>query len=116
MLTVSEGAGRPPVVLNVARGTFKSTAPNQPLQIDASLGAPQAAPLELTGTMGSFDGWMRGLPGNIDVQGSFGGGKIAIKGSVDAKGTSAADHARGTGRRGSVPTSPAAAVGRSLCR
>lgn len=87
MLTVSEGAGRPSVVLNVARGSFKSTAANQPLQIDASLSAPQATPLELTGTIGSFDGWMRGLPGNIDVQGSFGGGKIAIKGSIGTKGT-----------------------------
>jgi len=86
-LTISEGAGRPAVVLSVARGSFKSTAPNQPLQMDASLGAPQAAPLELTGTIGSFDGWMRGLPGNIDVQGGFGGGKIAIKGSIGTKGT-----------------------------
>jgi len=88
VLTVSEGAGRPAVVLNVARGTFKATAANQPLQIDASLGAPQAPPLELTGTIGSFDGWMRGLPGNIDVQGAYGGGKIAIKGSIGSKGTS----------------------------
>ena len=30
---------------------------------------------------------MRGLPGNIDVQGGFGGGKIAIKGGVGVKGT-----------------------------
>ncbi len=86
-LTISEGAGKPALVLNVARGSFKSTAANQPLQIDASIGAPQGTPLELTGTMGSFDGWMRGLPGNIDLQGSFGGGKIAIKGSVGSKGT-----------------------------
>jgi uncharacterized protein involved in outer membrane biogenesis len=86
-LTVSEGAGRPAVVLNVARGTFKSTAAHQPLQMDASVGAPQATPLELTGTIGSFDGWMRGLPGNIDVQGGYGGGKIAIKGSIGTKGT-----------------------------
>ena len=50
----------------------------------------ESAPLELTGTAGSFDGWMRGLPGNIDVQGGFGGGKIAIKGSVNAKGTNLA--------------------------
>ena len=86
-LTVSEGAGRPAVVLNVARGSFKSTAANQPLQMDASVSAPQATPLELTGTIGSFDGWMRGLPGNIDVQGGYGGGKIAIKGSIGTKGT-----------------------------
>ena len=86
-LTVSEGGGRPPVVLTIASGTFKSSAPNQPLQIDAKLGPPQATPLEITGTIGSFDGWLRGLPGNIDVQGGFGGGRIAIKGSVGTKGT-----------------------------
>jgi uncharacterized protein involved in outer membrane biogenesis len=87
VLTIAEGAGRPAVVLEVASGTFKSTAPNQPLQIDARLAAPQAAAFTLTGTVGTFDGWMRGLPGNIDVQGGFGGGKIAIKGSVGIKGT-----------------------------
>jgi uncharacterized protein involved in outer membrane biogenesis len=87
VLTVSEGAGRPPVVLEVASGTFKSSAANQPMQIETRFGAPQATQLELTGTIGSFDGWMRGLPGNIDVQGGYGGGKIAIKGSIGAKGT-----------------------------
>jgi uncharacterized protein involved in outer membrane biogenesis len=87
VLTIAEGAGRPPVVLEVASGTFKSSAPNQPLQMDARLASPQAAAFALTGTIGSFDGWIRGLPGNIDLQGSFGGGKIAIKGSVGIKGT-----------------------------
>ena len=87
MLTIAEGQGRPPVVLDIASASFKSQAPNQPLQIEAQLGAPRATPLELAGTLGSFDGWMRGLPGNIDVQGGFGGGKIAIKGSIGAKGT-----------------------------
>ena len=87
VLTIAEGQGRPPVVLEIAAATFKSPAPNQPLQLEGKFSAPQATPLELTGTAGSFDGWMRGLPGNIDVQGGFGGGKIAIKGSVDAKGT-----------------------------
>jgi uncharacterized protein involved in outer membrane biogenesis len=86
-LTVAEGGGRPPVVLTVASGTFKSSAPNQPLQIEAKLGAPQATALEITGAIGSFDGWLRGLPGNIDVQGGFGSGKIAIKGSIGTKGT-----------------------------
>src|SRR5260221_8142901 len=73
--------------MEVANGTFKSSAANQPLQMDVRLAAPQAAAFALTGTIGSFDGWMRGLPGNIDLQGSFGGGKIAIKGSVGIKGT-----------------------------
>ena len=87
VLTIAEGAGRPPVVLEVPTATFRSSAPNQPLQIEGRFAAPQATPLELTGTAGSFDGWMRGLPGNIDLQGGLGGGKIAIKGGVGIKGT-----------------------------
>ena len=87
-LTIVEGAGRPPVVLEVANATLRSSASNQPLQIEGRFGAPLASSLTLTGSAGSFDGWMRGLPGNIDVQGGFGEGKIAIKGSVGVKGTS----------------------------
>src|SRR6185436_3971153 len=86
-LTISEGAGRPAAVLQVASASFKSNAPNQALQVEAQLGAPRATPLEITGTLGSFEGWLRGVPGNIDVQGGFGGGKIAIKGSIGGKGT-----------------------------
>lgn len=87
VLTIADGGGRPPVVLEVATATLKSSAPNQPLQFEGRFGAPQAQPFTLTGTAGSFDGWMRGLPGNIDVQGSFGDGKISIKGGVGVKGT-----------------------------
>ena len=87
VLTIAEGAGRPPVVIEVPNATFRSSAPNQPMQIEGRFAAPKATPLDLTGTAGSFDGWMRGLPGNIDVQGGFGGGKIAIKGGVGVKGT-----------------------------
>lgn len=88
VLTIGEGPGRPSVVLEVPRATLRSPAANQPLQIDARLAAPQGgAPLDLTGTAGTFDGWMRSLPGNIDVQGNFGGGKIAIKGGIGVKGT-----------------------------
>jgi uncharacterized protein involved in outer membrane biogenesis len=88
VLTIAQGQGRAPVVLEIPAATFRSPAPNQPLQIEGKFTAPRATPLELKGTAGTFDGWMRGLPGNIDVQGSFGSGKIAIKGSVAAKGTS----------------------------
>ena len=87
VLTIAEKEGRPPVVLDIPSATLRSSAPNQPLQIEGRFAAPQATPLDLTGTAGSFDGWMRGLPGNIDVQGGFGGGKIAIKGGVGVKGT-----------------------------
>jgi AsmA family protein len=90
VLTIAEGQGRPPVVLEIPAATFKSPAPGQSLQLEGRFAAPQATPLELTGTAGSFDGWLRGLPGNIDVQGGFGGGKIAIKGSVGFKGTNLA--------------------------
>ncbi len=88
VLTIADGGGRPPVVLEIATGTLRSSAPNQPLQIEGRLGAPQASQFTLTGTAGTFDGWMRGLPGNIDLQGTLGEGKISIKGGVGIKGTS----------------------------
>jgi len=88
ILTVAEGSGHPPVVLQISSGTLKATAPGQPLQMEGHFATPGAATFDLTGTAGSFDGWMRGLPGNIDLQGGFGGGKIAIKGGVGIKGTS----------------------------
>lgn len=87
VLTIVEGGGRPPIVLEIASGTLKSPAPNQTLQLEGRFAAPQATAFTLTGTAGSFDGWMRGLPGNIDLQGGFGAGKIAIKGGVGIKGT-----------------------------
>jgi uncharacterized protein involved in outer membrane biogenesis len=87
VLTIREGIGRPPTVLEIASGIVKASAPNQTLQMEAKLGAPQAAQLQIAGQAGTFDGWIRGLPGNIDVQGTIGAGKIAIKGSVNAKGT-----------------------------
>lgn len=87
VLTITDGQGRPPVVLEIPSATFKAPTPGQPLQVEGKFAAPQATPLELAGTAGSFDGWMRGLPGNIDMQGAFGGGKIAIKGSIATKGT-----------------------------
>lgn len=87
VLTINEGQGRPAVVLDVAAATFKASGPTQPLQMEARLGAPQAAPMTLSGTAGSFDGWLRGVPGNLDVQGDFGDGRIAIKGSIVAKGS-----------------------------
>ena len=92
---IAQGEGRPPVVVEVLNAVFRSAAPNQPLQVEGRFAVPKAAPLELTGTAGSFDGWMRSLPGNIDVQGSFGGGKIAIKGGVGVKGTSVQINAEG---------------------
>ncbi len=95
VLTIAQGAGRPPVVLEVPTATFRSPAPGQPLQIEGRFAAPQAAPLVLTGTAGSFDGWMRALPGNIDLQGGFGDGKIAIKGGVGVKGTTVQINAEG---------------------
>ncbi len=87
ILTVGEGPGRPLVVLEVPRASLRSPAANQALLIDARLAAPRGAPLDLSGTAGTFDGWMRSLPGNIDVQGNFGDGKITIKGAIGVKGT-----------------------------
>jgi uncharacterized protein involved in outer membrane biogenesis len=95
VVTVTQGADRPPVVVEVPNATVRSSAPNQPLQVEGRFGVPKGTPLELSGTAGSFDGWMRSLPGNIDLQGGFGSGKIAIKGSVGVKGTALQINAEG---------------------
>ncbi len=87
-LTVQQGRGRGAVVLEIAQAVLKANAPNQTLQADARIGVPGGARFDVAGGIGSFDGWMRGLPGNIDLQGSFGDGRIAIKGSIGSKGTS----------------------------
>jgi uncharacterized protein involved in outer membrane biogenesis len=88
VLSIVESAGRKPLILNVAEATFTAPSSGQALQMQARLGAPHATSFELSGTIGSFDGWMRGLPGNIDVQGRLGDGRITIKGTVGAqKGT-----------------------------
>ena len=88
VLTVAEGGGRPPVVIEIPSAQLKAAAANQALQIEGRFAAPQATPLDLSGTAGSFDGWMRGIPGTIDLQGAFGGGKIEVKGGMTVKGTS----------------------------
>ncbi|WP_421997623.1 AsmA family protein [Reyranella sp.] len=87
VLTVAEGGDRPPVVIEIPSARLKAAASNQALQIEGRFAAPGAAALDLSGTAGSFDGWMRGIPGNIDLQGGFGGGKIAVKGGITTKGT-----------------------------
>ena len=114
MLTIAEGAGRPPVVLEVPNATLQLVGA-QPAAADRGpLRRTAGAPLELAGTAGSFDGWMRGLPGNIDVQGGFGGGKIAIKGGVGVKGTTVQITVRGAGYRGLRPLYPPAGAGAAV--
>jgi uncharacterized protein involved in outer membrane biogenesis len=85
VLSIVESPGRKPLILNVAEATFSAPSSGQALQMQARLGAPRATSFELSGTIGSFDGWMRGLPGNIDVQGRLGDGHITIKGTVGAQ-------------------------------
>ena len=75
-------------MVEIPNAALKAQAPNQTLQVDGRFGVAQGVPMDLAGTAGSFNGWMAGLPGNIDLQGGFGGGKISIKGSINAKGTS----------------------------
>jgi uncharacterized protein involved in outer membrane biogenesis len=88
VLSIVESPGRTPLVLNVADATFSAPSSGQTLQMRARLGAPRATSFELSGTIGTFDGWMRGLPGNIDVEGRLGDGHITVKGTSGAqKGT-----------------------------
>ena len=93
--TIAGGAGHPSVVVEIPNATFRSAAPNQPLQIEGRFAVPKGTPLELAGTAGSFEGWMKSLPGNIDLQANFGGGKVAIKGTVGVKGTALQVNAEG---------------------
>lgn len=95
VVTVAGGAGRPAAVVEVPSATFRAAAPNQPLQVEGRFATPKGVPLELAGTAGTFDGWLRSLPGNIDLQGSFGGGRIALKGGVGIKGTQLQINAEG---------------------
>jgi hypothetical protein len=95
VVTIAGSPGHPTVVVEIPSATFRSSAPNQPLQVEGRFAAPKGTPLELTGTAGSFEGWMRSLPGNIDLQGGFGGGKVAIKGGVSVKGTTVQVNAEG---------------------
>src|SRR5471032_1795446 len=53
VLTVAEGGGHPPVVLEISSGTLKAAAPGQPLQIEGHFATPGAATFDLTGTAGS---------------------------------------------------------------
>ncbi|UYN96950.1 MAG: AsmA family protein [Enhydrobacter sp.] len=87
VLSILQGPGRTPVTLEVAQATLKSGTSSQALQIEARLGAPKSAQFDFSGSIGSFDGWMRGQPGNIDLQGGFDGGRINVKGNIGAKGT-----------------------------
>ncbi|MBS0223383.1 MAG: AsmA family protein [Proteobacteria bacterium] len=88
VLSIVESPGRTPLVLNVKDATFKASASGQPLIMQAQIGMPRAVMFDVSGTIGTFDGWMRGLPGNIDVQGNFGDGRVAVKGTIGAqKGT-----------------------------
>ncbi|MBV8193569.1 MAG: AsmA family protein [Alphaproteobacteria bacterium] len=95
VVTIAGGSGRPAVVVEIPSATFRSSAPNQPVQVEGRFAAPKGTPMELTGTAGTFEGWMRSLPGNVDLQGGFGGGKIAIKGGVGVKGTAVQVNAEG---------------------
>lgn len=86
-ITFSDAPNRQPLVLNVPTATFKSTASNQTMQMQAQFGVAKGGQFDLSGNIGSFEGWIRGLPGNVDMQGAFGDGRMAIKGNIGAKGT-----------------------------
>ncbi|MFO1079480.1 MAG: AsmA family protein [Reyranellaceae bacterium] len=95
LVTIVGSQGRPGVAVEIPSAVFKAPAPNQPLQVEGRFSTPKGTPLELSGSAGTFDGWMRGVPGNIDLQGPFGGGRIAIKGGVGVKGTQVQVNAEG---------------------
>src|SRR6185503_8772907 len=48
VVTIGQGTDRPPVVVEVPNATFRSSAPNQPLQIEGRFAVPKGTPLALT--------------------------------------------------------------------
>ena len=116
VLTVSEGAGRPPVVLNVARGSFKATAPNQPLQIDARLSRAAGDAARADRDDRIVRRLDAGLAGQHRCAGRLRRRQDRDQGQHRHQGHRFAGHERGPECRGLRSLSPpAAAVGRSLC-
>jgi hypothetical protein len=87
VLTVPGGEGRGPIVLGLDRAVLSAANVTAPLQGSLAARIDGGMPFELKGIFGSFDGWLKGVPGKLDARGTLGGGTLAIEGGVTSKGT-----------------------------
>jgi uncharacterized protein involved in outer membrane biogenesis len=87
MLTIAGTEGRGPLVLGLERAVLSAANITAPLQGTLAARIDGGIPFELKGAFGSFEGWLKGVPGKLDARGTLGGGTLAIEGSVTTKGT-----------------------------
>lgn len=84
-VTLRETADRQTLVVAIERFAGMASATNSPFTIDFAGKINGGEPIVLAGRAGTFDGWMRGLPGELKLEGTFGAGPISISGSATSK-------------------------------
>ena len=85
-VTLRETADRQTLVVAIERFVGAASATNTPFTMDFAGKVNGSEPIVLTGRAGTFDGWMRGLPGELKLEGKFGTGAVSISGSATSKG------------------------------
>ncbi len=81
-------SNQPPVVLVIDR--FSGTAPNAGAVVSGEFVGRinNSEPLSLALIRaGTFDGWLKGLPGDLEMRGTLGGSPVSLSGSVVARRT-----------------------------
>jgi hypothetical protein len=84
-LTLRETADRQTLVFAIEHFAGGASATNTPFTVDFAGKVNGSEPIVLAGRAGTFDGWMRGLPGELKLEGKFGTGAVSISGSATSK-------------------------------
>ncbi|MCW5746848.1 MAG: AsmA family protein [Alphaproteobacteria bacterium] len=85
-LTLRETAERPTVVLAIETFIGAAAQPNASFAGQFVGRINGSEPLVLTlNKAGTFDGWLKGFPGDLDMQGTLGGSPVAISGQVTSR-------------------------------
>ena len=85
-LTLKETADRPAIVFVIDRFIGTASQPTTPVSGEflGRINSSEALALNLK-KAGTFDGWLKGVPGDLDMQGTLGGMPIALTGQVAAR-------------------------------
>lgn len=84
-LTLRETADRQTLVVAIERFVGAASAANTAFTVEFAGKVNGSEPIQLAGRAGSFDGWMRGLPGELKLEGKFGTGAVSLSGSATSK-------------------------------
>ncbi|HKU94441.1 MAG TPA: AsmA family protein [Vineibacter sp.] len=85
-LTLKETAERPAIVFVIDRFIGTATQPTTPVSGEflGRINSSEALALTLR-KAGTFDGWLKGVPGDLDMQGTLGGLPVSLAGQVAAR-------------------------------